>query len=507
MKPKVLIVDDEQLNLMTFEAFLADDGYDLLFATGGKDAIALTRSQVPDVILLDVMMPEIDGFTVCRTLRADPVVSRVPIIIVTALHDSAARLEGLRAGADDFVTKPCSRDEIRARVRSIVSLNRFRTIAEQRVRFERLYELSPVGIVVTDEKAVVMAANPRAEEFLAVAGRPLPGDVLSERFQPATNDAIRSLVRDALNGQVPAQEIRCGAGDGARVLRIRSAVVPEDGARRVMLMLADATAEVRAREATEELNRNLDDLVRSRTRQLQEANALLMSYASFVSHDLRSPLTVMKGYLSMIHEGAVPLADSGPMIEAAYNAAVTMQELVQNILQLAQEEHEGTGTTVMTDPVPIVRRVWSHLGGLFPHARRQFRLTALPTVPASPVVIERVFYNLLANAIKFSADRPEPQVEVGCFDTPAGPAVFVRDNGIGFDARDTDKLFREFSRLPDAPATNGFGLGLSLVSRLIRAHGGEIWAEGERDRGATFFVRFAQRGAVEPATGQLKVGS
>lgn len=497
MKPKILLVDDEKLNLLTFEASLADDGYELHVAEDGRSALEAAQRLVPDLILLDIMMPEIDGFTVCRRIRADPVIGRVPIIIVTALHDTSSRLEGLRAGADDFLTKPCSREEMRARVRTIVTLNRFRAIAEERARFEQLYEFAPIGIVLTDARGTVVAANPQARALLEDPDRTsLMGDRLVQRFDAAQHEAVQQLIeRSFADGAQPEQELRCCTGRSARELLIKATTIYEAGQRRAMLILSDVTAEVKSRRELERLNRSLDDLVRSRTRQLEEANGLLMSYASFVSHDLRSPLTVMKGYLSMIQEGAVPLEKARPLIDSAYKAALTMQELVQNILQLAQDEHRGTraGLIETIDPTPLVRRVWNHVAGLFPHTNRQFTVGALPEVKANALLVERVFYNLLTNAAKYSAHRDRPVIEVGTADDGSGSTIFVRDNGSGFDTRDADKLFREFSRLPDAPTTEGFGLGLSLVARLVAVNGGRVWAEGKAGMGATFFVQFAKR--------------
>lgn len=499
MKPKILIVDDEKLNAMTFEAFLSEDGYELYFAQDGRTAIDMARAISPDLIILDVMMPEMDGFTVCRTLREDPNVGRVPIIIVTALHDSASRLEGLRAGADDFVAKPCSREEMRARVRTIVSLNRFRTIAEERMRFERLYAAAPIGIVLTDAAGVVLAANPLAETLIVSRGAPgLVGDLLAKRL-PASERQIKSLVKEVLaHGSVKPRAGDHEVDGEHKVLYFRATVISDGGQSRAMLMFSDVTGEMQARQALEQMNHDLDALVRARTRQLQDANALLLSYASFVSHDIRSPLSVVKGYLSMVCEGAIPLQESGPMIDNAYKATLMMQELVQNILQLAHDEHDG-GSAKRPEPIepePLVRHVWMHMQTLYPQLRPQLKVSPLPTVTASPLLVERVFYNLLSNALKYSASRNPPVVEVGTIETPTGQALFVRDNGVGFDERDGDKLFREFSRLGDAPEGDGLGLGLSLVARLVKAHGGRMWAEGKVGIGATFYVQFG-KGSVD----------
>lgn len=492
MSPRVLIVDDDLVNQATLEAFLAGEGYSLHFASNGVEACAHALLLQPDLILLDVMMPEMDGFEVCRRLRSDPSVRHVPIIILTALDDERSRLEGLRGGADDFLTKPCRIEELRARVRTIISLNRYRTIAEQRTRFQQLHELAPCAIVLTDENGVVVQANPRAESwFGGEQASTLDGEKLASRFSALAAAAIDGLVRDAFLERGAPREVRYGEGDGQRILQARGTALVEGARTLALLVLDDITLEVRAREALERMNRELDLRVRERTHELEEANGLLMSYASFVSHDLRSPLTVMKGYLSLIQEGVVPLdADAAPIIANAYNASVMMQEMVENILQLAQEEHGSlpVDPAARVSPGPIIARLWRHVTELYPHPTREFVLGELPDVGVSPTVLDRVFYNLLGNALKFSVGMSRPRVEVGAVADAARPTLYVRDNGVGFDGRDADKLFREFTRLDTAAKTEGFGLGLSLVSRLVRARGGRIWAESTVGAGATFFV-------------------
>ena len=504
MTPKILIVDDEPLNLATIEAFLAGDGYELHFAADGLEACAQAQVVQPDLILLDVMMPELDGFAVCRRLRTDPVVGRVPIIMITALDDDRSRLEGLRSGADDFITKPCRREELRARVRTVASLNRFRTIAEQRERFQRLFEVSPAAIVLADGAGRVVAAHAAASFCRCGEDLAAPFDAES---QPRLRAQLELTVRSAPGETAPAipAEVRmCRDGD-ERIFHVRVAPAPERGARQALFVFDDVTAEVRAREELARLNASLEAQVRARTQQLEEANGLLMSYAGFVSHDLRSPLTVMKGYLSLIQEGVIPVnAEAAPLIGHAYNASVTMQELIQNILQLAQDVHDGVRgePTGALDPAPVIRKLAMRMWELFPESKVTIKVGTLPPVGVSAVLVERIFYNLLTNAVKYSAESASPAVEVGATADEAGPVLWVRDNGVGFDARDSDRLFREFSRLSTAGKTEGFGLGLSLVAKLVRAHGGRIWAESEVGRGATFFVQLPGPAAAETGTGE-----
>lgn len=140
MNPIILIVDDEPAGRAALESVLLTQDYTLVFASNGFEALRKAQEVLPDVILLDVMMPDLNGYEVCRHLRSDPLVAEVPIVLVTALDDRDSRLRGLEAGADDFVNKPIDRGELRARVRAIVRLNRYRRLQDERAKLERQLE-------------------------------------------------------------------------------------------------------------------------------------------------------------------------------------------------------------------------------------------------------------------------------------------------------------------------------------------------------------------------------
>lgn len=153
----ILIVDDKLSAREVLRGLLSGQGYDLVFAGNGHEALARAAEVIPDLILLDVMMPDMDGFEVCQRLRADPYLSEVPIIMVTALDDQESRLRGIEAGADDFISKPYNHVELRARVQTITRLNRYRRLqversyrqqAEEEV-YRRNRELSLLNRVIT----------------------------------------------------------------------------------------------------------------------------------------------------------------------------------------------------------------------------------------------------------------------------------------------------------------------------------------------------------------------
>jgi len=136
----ILIVDDDPAACKILEGLLRAADYRIFFVTSGLEALHTAQQTLPDLVLLDVMMPDIDGFEVCRQLRADPMLAEVPIIMVTALEDRESRMRGMDAGADDFMIKPVDRMELRARVRTITRLNRYRQLLHERTQRQQAEE-------------------------------------------------------------------------------------------------------------------------------------------------------------------------------------------------------------------------------------------------------------------------------------------------------------------------------------------------------------------------------
>jgi putative two-component system response regulator len=140
MPSTILIVDDEAGGRYTLESILEEQGYHIEMAENGREALEKARQLLPDVILLDVMMPDMDGFEVCQRVRKDPVLAEIPIIMLTALDDRKSFLTGLESGADDYITKPYDRHELRARLLGITRLNRYKKLLDERANIEKVHE-------------------------------------------------------------------------------------------------------------------------------------------------------------------------------------------------------------------------------------------------------------------------------------------------------------------------------------------------------------------------------
>jgi putative two-component system response regulator len=137
--PKILIVDDELIARMALEGLLLGEPYSLYYAENGVEGLEKAESLQPDVILLDVMLPKMNGFEVCRKIRSMPRLAEIPILIISTLDDRQSRISGLQAGADDFISKPFDSVELQARIGSLTRLNRFRRIVEQRHEMDRMH--------------------------------------------------------------------------------------------------------------------------------------------------------------------------------------------------------------------------------------------------------------------------------------------------------------------------------------------------------------------------------
>ncbi len=210
----ILIVDDDPAGCETLRTLLLSQAHNLVIAHNGFEALELAATISPDLILLDVMLPGMDGYDVCQRLRSDPILGEVPIIMLTALDDRESRLRGIEAGADDFISKPFDRAELRLRVRSIMRLNRYRRLLAERARFERIIEFSPDGIMIVNAEGTILLANPAVLRLLGtqacsqVIGRNVSAFIVAEQWEEILNCLDRIVVDAEHTARLESEFIR-----------------------------------------------------------------------------------------------------------------------------------------------------------------------------------------------------------------------------------------------------------------------------------------------------------
>jgi light-regulated signal transduction histidine kinase (bacteriophytochrome) len=264
------------------------------------------------------------------------------------------------------------------------------------------------------------------------------------------------------------------------------------------LQTLNADLELRIRERTRQLdeaNRTLQTLnadlelhIRERTRQLEDANKDLESFAYSVSHDLRAPLRAIDGFSQTLIEDCAPrLDDDGRFaIERVRVNAIRMERLIDDMLHLARISH-GELSPGPTDLGALARQILAELREQRPDRNLDARIAEGLVADVDPDFIRIALANLLSNAFKFTGSQTAPRIDFASETRDGEVVYYVRDNGVGFDMAYAEQIFRPFERLHSQDEFPGTGIGLATVQRVIRRHGGRIWADAALGRGATFF--------------------
>jgi PAS domain S-box-containing protein len=283
----ILIVDDDPAARQLIKALLSRRGYELAFAASGAEALTKAAELMPDLILLDVMMPNMDGFEVCQRLRSNPLTAEVPIIMITALADRDSRLRGVEVGADDFVSKPFDSEELQARVQTIMRLNRFRLLRE-RARFEQLIQLLPDGIAIVDGEGLIRLTNPAMRTLLGGGEEIVSRDFLSF-IEPDQVEKCAAYIRQAIGGAFEAPPVeawftRASTPGGRFLAEVRAVPMVWEGMSAAQVIVRDITVQKQAEEA---LHRYADE------------QAALYTLASAVTNTL-NPEAVLSAALDVV---------------------------------------------------------------------------------------------------------------------------------------------------------------------------------------------------------------
>ncbi|HEX3822191.1 MAG TPA: ATP-binding protein [Candidatus Sulfotelmatobacter sp.] len=256
-------------------------------------------------------------------------------------------------------------------------------------------------------------------------------------------------------------------------------------------------AQIQERDAAlEEARNRLEQQVQERTAQLNVANADLEAFSYSVSHDLRAPLRHIGAFSQILQEECGQSLDGESLhyLKRIQDGVASMSHLIEDLLKMGQIGRKEV-VLVRTDLNLLVKDTLAELQEECPGRNIEWRIGELPTIECDSGLLKQVFANLLSNAVKYTRRREVAIIEVGQAVENGVPAIFIRDNGAGFDQQYAGKLFRVFQRLHRSEDFEGTGVGLSTVDRIVKKHGGQIWAHGELDKGATFYFALAPRAA------------
>jgi two-component system cell cycle response regulator len=459
--PTILIVDDEPLGRETLSALLQPQGYRLEFAATGPEALEQALVHLPDLVLLDVMMPGMDGFEVCRRLRASPQLREVPVILLTALDDRISRLQGIEAGADDFITKPFDRVELRARVRTITRLNRYQRLLHERARFEWVVEQADHGYLIISDAGAIRYANRQARLYLGVepdadlAKTPFLDLVCRQyRCNPETDWA--SWIAEDPSQSSPHYLVRAPSPTTTQFMLeaslLASTPYPADG------------QIVRLRDISESMVN-------------QHA---IWSFQGLVRHKLSTALSQVLGSLQILEslQLASDTAAATEFLEMATRGAKSLHQELQDIFQymdtpdLIRQELESCSIDEIIEIMAIQCQNLKlpNLEVHYPQDRNSKELR----LGISPKGIALILGELVQNARKFHPQHT-PAITMTFSHLGGAIVLTLSDDGATLSPDQLTKAWLPYyqGERPFTGQIPGMGLGLPMVATLIWRAGGK----------------------------------
>jgi signal transduction histidine kinase len=506
VKYKVLLADDNA-DMREYVQRLLAYQFHVITAIDGEEAFEKCLQYKPDLLLSDVMMPRLDGFGLLKKVRGHHETKNIPVIFLSARAGEEAKVEGLSAGADDYLVKPFSAKELVARVESNIKIARSRIAAENNLR--NIITQSPVSMaVMRGPRLVLEMVNERSLEIWGRRYEEVIDRPIDQALPEIVEQGLLALLQQVYATGVPftASErpvtlLRNGRPEQVYVNFIFEPLKDSDNVIEGIVAVGfDVTAQVIARRKIEENEAFLEEEVRRRTQQLnelnislQQSNNDLQQFAHVASHDLKEPLRKVKVFSGRLADDpGTKFSDKSRIYIEKINSAVDrMFMMVEGVLHYSMM-NANSQTVECVDLNTVFQNIESDLELPISQKSAKLEYSKLPSVEGAMVLIYQLFYNLVNNSLKFSKDGVDPYIKVSSSIVQKNgkdyAQINVEDNGIGFEQDQAQRIFNTFERLNSKDRYEGTGLGLSLCKRIAQRHGGSIEAHGREEQGAIFIV-------------------
>ncbi len=505
---KILLVDDTPENLVSLEAALSSLGEELVLAGSGKEALHHVLNDDFAAILLDVRMPDMDGFEAAELIRSRPRSRQIPILFLTGYRNEEHLFRGYDLGAVDFLFKPIVPEILRSKVAVFVELSRSNAkLVEQadalrkqaeilqkaELKFRSLFEAAPDAmvmcradgeIIMVNSQTEVLFERPR-EQLISRSIRDLvPG--WGYRLRPAWRDDRGLMHAQPAEGGVELLAFR--ASGLSFPVEISFSPWQTDDDVVVTSAIRDISERKKAEEQIRRLNAGLEERVLARTQELMRSNEELQQFAYIASHDLQEPLRTVSVYAQLLdkrYRGQLQ-GDADQFISFIVENAQRMEKLVHHLLDFSRVDARGTDFFTTVDCEIALTDAMRNIQSLIDESGVHITYDPLPLVKGDPVQLTRLFQNLLVNSIKYRGDA-SPEIHISAEAQGNEWLMSVRDNGIGIEPQYAEKIFGIFRVLQPRDKTAGSGMGLAICRKIVTRHEGRIWVESELGEGAVFY--------------------
>jgi two-component system, sensor histidine kinase and response regulator len=520
-QPTLLLVDDQPINIQVlYQAFAAD--YRVLMATGGEQALALCRSHLPDLVLLDVVMPSMDGHEVCRSLKADPATRDIPVIFVTASDQADQETLGLELGAVDFIGKPVNAAVVRARVRTHLGFARSNAL------LAATQEAAVEGILVTDQEggishmnaafvqmwgvpAGMLSETARASVFAFMQEQALDRVLYRRQWAAAMRQTQGQNGFDALeltgdrHFECRGRPFRINASLGGHVFSFRDVTERKRAARQLQLL--NETLESRIVERTRELE--------VATHQAQAASRAKGDFLSNMSHEIRTPINGVVGLAHLTLQSELVPAQR-ERVQKIRDAGLHLLGIVNDILDFSKIE---AGKLELEETDVRLADVFAGVSAQVSAAAAARGLALVfqldpgleRTLYGDALRIGQVLLNYVGNAIKFS-EQGQVLVRATLLrhtDAEVMVRFEVRDNGIGMTEAQVALLFQSFQQADTSTTRRygGTGLGLAIGKQLAGLMGGDVGVTSRPGEGSTFWFTARLRPALADSSAAIETNT
>ena len=472
-RPRRVVIADDNADMRDYlRRLLADAGYEIEAAADGRAALAAARREPPDLILSDVMMPDFDGFALLRAIRADPVTVTVPFLLLSARAGEEARVEGLDAGADDYLVKPFTARELLSRIGANIALARMRReVAEReqdlRRQIEEILDRVSDAFYAVDRELRLIYANQRLEELVRRPRAELVGRPIEEVFpdEPDGENHRRrfAAIGGALSGRFESFSQALGEWIEGSIYR------------------SDTGYSVYIRDVTN--RKRVEEELRGAKAQAEAAALARCEFLVAAAHSLRQPLDLAINDMLRVTPGDI---DDRQALTRAQRAAGRLRSALDKLAELAQLD---SGQREPQCQIFALREVLEQISATWsPLAQARQIILEIPEprylVHSDPEMLSEVLHHLVGNAI---GNTERGRVWIECRRRDRVLVIEVHDTGRGIPDAELNNIFKEFHQLQPS-SSEGMGLGLPIVRRITDLLGYPIAVRSVLNEGSCFQI-------------------